>query len=252
MAPYVTKRAIGDAAHDLVDGTNPACEVWVWSLDGGPGFSTSLLNAVESERLSTFHHDIDRRRFLAGCAMARLFLANEDGVDPQAVEIDRTCPRCGGPHGKPNAVASIWQYSVSHSGRYVVLAFCRELHIGVDVEIAIGSDHPPATWTAVLTPGELSNILAIDPSRQQRAFLRYWTRKEAVLKCLGTGLTVEPKLLEVSGPAEAPVALRWPQELSEAATVSIRDLDFLPDHVSALAVQGPPVAVHAFEVTPSG
>ena len=251
MTVYVTKRAISEASEGIPGRTSPICEVWVSTTGGGPDFSASLLNRVESERLSTFHHEIDRRRFLAGCAMARLFISDKDGVDPQGVEIDRTCPRCGGPHGKPRAVASSWQYSVSHSGRYVILAFCRDIPVGVDIEIVTASNHPRETWFAVLTPAEVSTVLATEPARQQEAFLTYWTRKEAVLKCLGTGLTVEPRLLEVSGPAEVPAVLRWPQDLSEAAAVSVSDLNFLPDHVTALAVQGPPVAIQAFDVSPT-
>jgi 4'-phosphopantetheinyl transferase len=181
--------------------------------------------------------------------MTRLFLAETEDTEPEAILIDRTCPRCGEPHGKPKALNSEWEFSVTHSGDYVVVAFCHGLPVGIDLEAA-AVNRSQTTWSAVLTPRELDSLQAIDPALQHRAFLRYWTRKEAILKCLGVGLTIEPQQLEVSSPTEAPAIVAMPRELGSEAVVRLYDVDFLPGHVGALAVEGSPVSIQAFVVAP--
>ena len=38
------------------------------------------------------------------------------------------------------------------------------------------------------TPDELARFMALDPSQRDEAFMRGWTRKEAILKAKGVGL----------------------------------------------------------------
>ena len=62
-------------------------------------------------------------------------------------------------------------------------------NIGVDVQYPI----PDELWTAVterlLTPDELAYIHDLAPTERAFALAEIWTRKEAVAKALGTGLT---------------------------------------------------------------
>ncbi len=159
------------------------------------------------------------------------------------------CPRCGADHGKPHLPGSTWQYSISHSGDFVAIAFSEGTDVGLDIEV----DSAPRSrdvWQAVLSPAELEVLDGVDFGERDHAFLRFWTRKEAALKATARGLTVEPRLLEVSAPAMAAAVTRWPAELAAVPLPSLCDLDFLPGHVAALARLGPLGAVRAVEVSP--
>lgn len=225
------------------------CEVWFVRIVRAGHFPIALLSPEERARYERFRQDIDRNRFLAGCAMVRLFLGNRLGVESGTIAIDRTCPRCGADHGKPRLPGSGWHYSISHSGDFIAVAFSAGGEVGIDVELD-GVHRSRDVWQAVLSPGELRVLDAVDATGRDRAFLRYWTRKEAALKATGRGLTVEPRLLEVSSPDEAPAVRAWPSELADVAEPSLSDLDFLPGHVAALALLGPFGGVHVVEIAP--
>jgi hypothetical protein len=55
----------------------------------------------------------------------------------------------------------------------------------------------------VATPAERRRLTALPGGQRARAFLELWTRKESLLKGLGTGLARDPATLEVGWGAEA-------------------------------------------------
>jgi 4'-phosphopantetheinyl transferase len=105
------------------------------------------------------------------------------GVTPDVVNSGRLCPRCGSSrHGRPwlRAYGVTHHVSLSRSGSLLVTAIA-DVPVGVDVEsvadVARGWD--PAL---VLADGEAAD------GDVDRA--RTWSRKEAVLKQRGTGLSM--------------------------------------------------------------
>jgi 4'-phosphopantetheinyl transferase len=112
-----------------------------------------------------------------------LHAADHLGVTAEAVTSGRLCPRCGSSaHGRPwlRAYGIGHHVSLSRSGSLLVTAMA-DVPVGVDVEsvadVARGWDA-----SLVLAPGEEA---ATDLDRA-----RAWSRKEAVLKQRGTGLSV--------------------------------------------------------------
>ncbi len=90
-----------------------------------------------------------------------------------------------GKHGKPFlANYPGWSFNISHCKDVVVCVFSSR-EIGVDVESLI----PPETdlMQNVLHAGEIDEVLRGD--EPDRTFARFWTRKESVLKFLGTGIS---------------------------------------------------------------
>lgn len=71
--------------------------------------------------------------------------------------------------------------SLSHSGEAAVIAL-DDTDVGVDVQRLVSPR--PALLRRVLTPGELAAL----PTLGEDGFTVLWTRKEAVLKCLGVGM----------------------------------------------------------------
>src|SRR3712207_6290293 len=109
-----------------------ACQVW-WARPGvvAPA-QEALLAPDELERRSRILRSGDRARFTTGVVLVRLVLGAHAGCPPGELRIDRTCPECGGRHGKPHLPDEPdLHFSVSHSADCVVLAVGRGTAVGV-------------------------------------------------------------------------------------------------------------------------
>jgi 4'-phosphopantetheinyl transferase len=100
----------------------------------------------------------------------------------------------------------------------------------VDVEALPGAA-VVADLASVLHPGERAELDALPADRRVAAFAGIWTRKEAYLKGIGTGLGRDPALDYLGGTGLAPAPPGW----------TVTDLDVGPGHAAAFAVQGVPV-----------
>jgi 4'-phosphopantetheinyl transferase len=220
--------------------------VQVWWARPGDGHAglLALLDPVERARYEATIDTANRGRFLVGCALSRLALGELLGRPPSDVPLRRVCPRCGGPHGKAElAVARTSEYadvdfSVTHSGDVVGVAVCRGAAVGLDVEeYAVGLDVDTAAPSA-LTDTELAALYARPAAERQAAFLRTWTRKEAVLKALGVGLRVPLRGLEVSAPDAPPAVLAWPEQLAPRPELGLADMTVDGMHPASVALVG--------------
>ncbi|HZR52917.1 MAG TPA: 4'-phosphopantetheinyl transferase superfamily protein [Streptosporangiaceae bacterium] len=220
---------------------SPVTVWWARRQDARPEL-TALLDDTEHERFTSYLHQPSRERFLAGCSLAKAAVAAARGVDPREVTLDRSCARCGEPHGKPRVSDGDLELSVSHSGDRVAVAITRKTPIGVDVEEtdgrARGGDDPGALERYVLSDAEQA-AFDREPAAadRRRNFLVIWTRKEAVLKATGDGLNVPLHDLVVAAPSAQPAVLAWPYP-DPPDRVTLLDLDAGPGYVAALAVLG--------------
>ncbi|MFD9631241.1 4'-phosphopantetheinyl transferase family protein [Streptomyces violascens] len=170
-------------------------EVWWVSPSDIRSWHDSLLSPAERNRMTELRRREDRHRMVVGNALLRLTVAAAVGVAVERVEIDRSCPDCDEPHGRPVVVGHDLHVSVSHSGGRIAVALTRSGPVGVDVEQADPHPHSIADLhAAILSPAE-------DPDEID--FHTRWVRKEAVLKATGEGLrTPMSKLtLTEAGPA---------------------------------------------------
>lgn len=141
----------------------------------------ALLNSREQQRASRFRKADDRNRFILGRALFRLVSSQLSGLTPQRVTIEHTF------EGKPYlADAPQWDLSVAHSGDWVVLAVA-PMPVGVDVEFINPrfqiDDLIPTTLT-------FTEQREVTKSNAPHAFFyELWTRKEALVKATGTGVT---------------------------------------------------------------
>jgi 4'-phosphopantetheinyl transferase len=164
--------------------------VHVWRADLAAGEPLhGLLDEPERHRAERLLDPRRRALWTRSRGLLRLLLGRYLRCDPRAVALAQ------GEHGKPRLAPGSPDgaglcFNLSHSDRLALYAFCASGEIGVDVELAGGrARDEPAIAARALGAEQARRLRAIaDPDRRQAEFLRAWTRHEAALKCLGTGL----------------------------------------------------------------
>jgi len=212
------------------------CEVWSAGLDRLRPRHLALLDDDERARAERFTHPEDRDRSVLAAALLRLVSARLVGAGagrsaPRAaargLEIRRTCVVCGAPHGKPEVGHGL-HVSVSHAGALVVVVATRLASVGVDIEPMTRSDQARAAARTACAGQEREQITGGCDA------LRYWTRKEAIVKASGEGLTVPLADVVVSAPHEPARLLKWAGRPTQECTLV--DLDLPDGYLGALAV----------------
>ena len=216
--------------------------VWLGWADGGVGEvveGAAVLDPEERARAAAFVRAELRNRYTAAHVMLRQVLGECLGQDPAGLRFAREdCPCCGGPHGRPVLAGEPrpLEFSLSHAGALVAVAVAGA-PVGVDVE-ELPRPATVAEVSAVLHPAERAEIAAADDPAA--AFARLWTRKEAYLKGIGTGLGRDLGLDYVG--SEQPGPEGW----------ALADLSAPAGHAVAVAVRQPePVVAVLTWLTPS-
>lgn len=151
---------------------------------------TALLSPDERERAASFRFDSDRHMSIVARAALRVLLGRWLGRAPESLRFTK------GTEGKP-ALEGI-EFNVSHSSGRVAIAISHE-EVGVDVEGPREVRDRLGIAERFFAPSEAA-IVRATPER----FLDYWTAKEAVIKAVGGGLSIDLTSFEVD-----PVAGAW-------------------------------------------
>ncbi len=210
-------------------------EVHVWkvylpSRDDALGALPAILSQSELERAARFHFEQDRARFIACRATLRVLLSRYAGTAPERLTFRYE------PGGKPALTGDGgWQFNVSHSRDVAAIAISRSDPVGIDIE-RINPDFPRADVAPdVFAPDELNDLAALPPDEQPAYFFQLWTLKEALLKTVGAGLSIEPVAIRIRHDATlGPHIVSAPPDLLGA---SLHTLSLDADYASALAVR---------------
>jgi 4'-phosphopantetheinyl transferase len=181
-----------------------------------------VLDTDEQARAARFAFDRDRRRYVLAHVALRQVLAAYSGRSAKEL--------CWiiGPNGKPKLADDLSvQFSLSHSGDWALIAVSvaptMAAGIGVDLETPKQRQHIGDLASNICTPAERNVLGNIPASERELALLALWTRKEAVLKACGRGLTVPPNEIDV-GITGQPRRVQVPGVLDTCWTVWNLDL----------------------------
>lgn len=208
--------------------------VHLWRLDLSGGRAASCeADPCERDlpRARRFAFDRDRDRFLRARCALRSVLGAYLGVSPREVGL------ATGANGKPRLEREAGlEFNLSHSGDHGLLAVTRDARVGVDIEELRPRDDVLPLAERLFTRAERLSLCPAQSDPLARQFLTCWTRKEAYLKALGTGLTVEPRGVEVgTGAQRVRVAIAGE---AEGRFVEVATVDAGERCVGALAVEG--------------
>ena len=192
--------------------------LWLCTLEAMPGpDALARLGDAELDRARRFVAERDRRRYLAARCALREHLSQHTGLPGECLRIVE------GEFGKPRLAdrPGSW-FNLSHSGDAALLGISKAGEVGVDLEVRHPVDDVVALARRHFSGAEFEAFMGLDAPARNDAFLRVWTRKEACLKAVGTGLSIEPASLEVGldgGPVR--LALRVPCGLVQVEVCSI-------------------------------
>jgi 4'-phosphopantetheinyl transferase len=163
----------------------------------------ACLTDDEQARARRYLVETPRRAFVHTRARLRAELAALLNLsDPRQVRF------ISGPHGKPQLAHDLFAqrplcFNVSHSHELAVIALSERGDIGVDIEYISQKTDIGLMMPRVFSIAEQAAIRALDVSAQRAAFFRVWARKEAYIKALGTGLSLDLTTFDVSCGDEA-------------------------------------------------
>jgi 4'-phosphopantetheinyl transferase len=194
------------------------------------------LNQDERTRADRFHFEQHRRRFVLARGFLRALLARYLQTEPEQVLF------AYGPYGKPSLAepqsANCLQFNASHSHELAVYAVGQGHEIGVDVEYVntdfAGEDIARHFFSAY----EVQTLMSLPESERPAAFFRCWTRKEAYIKAIGSGLSHPLDEFDVTLTAGERAALvRDYRDEHATSRWSMFNLE-IEDYAGALVVEG--------------
>jgi 4'-phosphopantetheinyl transferase len=212
-------------------------DVWRVTLDRYPDstqWAESTLSTDEAERAARFHFEDDRHRFTLSRACLRDILARYLHCHPGQIKFAVNA------YGKPVLLpADSWDFNLSHSGNFALIAVARRRKVGVDVErlrMNMGHDRIARRF---FSQAEYEEFSATPHEQKMTAFFNGWTRKEAYVKARGLGLSLPLDSFDVSlAPNDHSLLRATRPNPGEASKWTLLSLDVHPGYAGALAAGG--------------
>lgn len=151
-----------------------------------PDRAAEILSRDELDRAARFHFPADRDRWMNWRAALRTILAPHLHCEPHEVPIQLT------DLGKPFVAAPL-HFNLTHCDDLALLAVATDGPVGIDLESRTRATDLLGCEETFCHPLEIEAL----PLKRAATLLQIWTAKEAVLKSLGTGLSLAPDTVRI-------------------------------------------------------
>jgi len=204
---------------------------WRWHLP----MLRQLLVRDERARADSFRCQADADRLTVGRGGLRLLLGEFLQIPPEQVAFAYSAT------GKPSTVGL--EFNVAHSGDVVLIA-THSHPIGIDVERLDRVGDIASMARTCFTARE--RVFMFERATAQEGFVRLWTRKEAWLKAVGTGLSF--RLLDIDVADAAAPVIAPGVAIDGTPPSRIVDLPSSPGYAAACAISGPDCRVRLWRL----
>ncbi len=164
-------------------------DVWRTSTslrDGEVESFNAVLSPAQRARSERIRVVEKRRQYIITQGLTRILLARVLDAEPHALEFVR------GPKGKPYLSGSFAdagvQFNMTHTSHMALIAMTLDREVGVDIERIRDNLQWEKLARRYFSPLEYRDFSSLPQSVRLGVFFTLWTRKEAVLKAIGTGL----------------------------------------------------------------
>lgn len=193
-----------------------------------------ILDETERDRAMKFRFLKDRLCFIIARGVLRNLLATYIYVSPEDITFSY------GYNGKPYIDhKSDIQFNVSHSGDTIILGFVQKYDIGIDVEHTKRPVEVEKVARCFFSNEEISSLLSLDPTYHTQAFYNCWTRKEAFIKALGSGLAfpLDQFVVSLDSTKEATlIDTKW--DAKEKEKWVLQSMEPQQDYIGAISIKG--------------
>lgn len=191
-----------------------------------------LLSCDEQARANRFRFATDAMRFVLAHGALREILALYAQVPATQLRFKRN------PFGKPFLTRDAeldLKFNLSYRGERALVAVSRGREIGIDIERFNLPLNIRAMFEFVCSAAEKRALQDLPDEEQTRAFLRLWTRKEAVLKAISRGFSFDARQIEIGFEPKNGVA----EVFCDGAKScwSWREIACSEDYVASIALQ---------------
>jgi 4'-phosphopantetheinyl transferase len=204
------------------------------------------LSPDERERAGKFKFEKHRNRYIAGRGAMRDVLGRYLGVGPKDLRFVYS------ENGKPVLAGEFANagihFNLAHTGELALLAVTRIGAVGVDVESVRPVNNVNELVARFFSPRENALFQKVPDENKPAAFFNLWTRKEALLKATGEGITRSLSLVEVSFlPGEPARLIAISGDTVKAARWSLREMTPATGYTAAVAIQAENVRVQCWK-----
>jgi 4'-phosphopantetheinyl transferase len=195
-----------------------------------------LNEELANDKVHIWCSDEHRKHFINRRGILRTILGYYLGVEPSRLQF------CYGKNEK-SVLADMFgngyvHFNLSHSKGLALYAFSRHHEIGVDFEHIRDIPEMEQIARRFFSAGENAVFHALPKSKKKEVFFSFWTRKEAVLKATGDGLSRPLDRFDVSlAPGEPARLLRIDGGSKTIPQWLVQDLKPAPGFAAAFAVE---------------
>lgn len=205
---------------------------WTWDGQEPEAGPDALLSADERARADRFVFEKDRHRFATGRAVLRTLLGRCLGR--RGAELSFRY----GPQGKPMLADGDLCFNASASAGKAVYAVSTGRRVGVDIEQIRDAAERGGVAERTFSATERDWLCGRPAARRKDAFFMCWTRKEAVVKGLGAGLSIPLDHIDV-GPGRRGLVRVSAAAPSGTSYWIVRDIAVFPGFAAAVAAEAP-------------
>jgi len=206
---------------------------------------SSLLSDDERVRADTFRFETDRKRFIVRRGLLRRILGETLDTDPASIRFATTS--VGKPYLAFPEHSGIW-FNLSHSGDQIAYAFSGHAELGIDIERIRTVDSIDRLARNYFSAEEYALVVNLPAWEKNKAFIKLWSIKEALIKA--SGWSLEHGLLASDVAAQYRMT-RFKVQFGEtlALTCITPVFDHICGYASALAIRlddNEPLKLHRY------
>lgn len=196
-----------------------------------------LLSEREKQRAERFKFDEHRQNFIVSKAILRKILASYVQVSPAEIQFGENVQ--GKPYLQYPAQRDIF-FNTSHSHARAIYAIARHQEVGIDIEYMQNRHHDLLEIAErFFSPEENKDLQNLQKAEKFQAFFRGWTRKEAVIKAMGFGMSYPCNQFSVNIAAkQSPQKVIFQDVKQQKIGWRVYDLMTVKSFAAALGVAG--------------
>ncbi len=226
--------------------------VWLATLDVPEDVFQRLadtLSGDEADRAKAFRFDYHRRDFIVARGLLRVILARYVGISPTQIGFTYS------DHGKP-ALQSVKDqqlpcFNLSHAHRLALYGVTFASRIGLDIEWINREVDCEEVAKVCFSAQERELLQALPAPSKLPAFFNGWTRKEAFLKALGRGLSIDLKRIEVTiTPGDPAAWIGMDKGIADSHQWRLYPLEPPEGYAGALVVESPARPIRTWQWAP--